>query len=85
MKSQKSEVYYFACCVFLIAIAMGVRIYRITGESVWWDEYTSLMHLSANSLKEFLFLNLFLTLLHSPATIFLNTFFGTTYRLLFWV
>ncbi len=65
MKSQKSEVYYFACCVFLIAIAMGVRIYRITGESVWWDEYTSLMHLSANSLKEFLFLNP----LFDPATL----------------
>ncbi len=41
----------------LVALGIIVRLYRITQESVWWDEYTSVMHLDARSLWEFLVRN----------------------------
>ncbi len=41
----------------ILALAVGLRAYRIGEESVWWDEYTSLVHLDADSIWRFLNLN----------------------------
>ena len=41
----------------IIALGIGLRIHRIGAESVWWDEYASLMHLGAPDLWTFLKLN----------------------------
>ena len=41
----------------IMALAVGLRAYRIGEESVWWDEYTSLVHLDADSIWRFLNLN----------------------------
>lgn len=46
----------FALTAILIVGAL-LRFYRIGLESVWWDEYTSLMHLGAPDLLSFLKLN----------------------------
>jgi len=41
----------------IMALALALRVYRLGTESVWWDEYTSLMHLDAPGLWDFLKLN----------------------------
>ncbi|MGC8737927.1 MAG: hypothetical protein ACP5UA_04670 [Candidatus Hydrogenedens sp.] len=51
-------------CSLIVLLAFVIRIYNISDESVWWDEYSSLVHINAESLKEFLFLNP----LYDPAT-----------------
>lgn len=43
--------------LLILALAAALRLYRITQESVWWDEYTSLMHLGAPNLLSFLKFN----------------------------
>ena len=42
---------------FWMVIALALRLFRITGESLWWDEYTSHVYLNAPSLFDFLALN----------------------------
>lgn len=42
---------------FWIAISLVLRLFGITQESLWWDEYTSHVYLDAPSLLEFLWLN----------------------------
>lgn len=42
------------CCLILLCLL--IRLWNVDKESVWWDEYTSLMHIESSSLKQFLFL-----------------------------
>lgn len=41
----------------LYSLAVAVRLAGANGESLWWDEYTSVVHLDAPSLQVFLRLN----------------------------
>ncbi|MGC8846687.1 MAG: hypothetical protein ACP5QY_12645 [Candidatus Hydrogenedens sp.] len=50
--------------MLIILLAFVICIYKTSDESGWWDEYSSLVHINAGSLKEFLFLNP----LYDPAT-----------------
>ncbi|HOL18605.1 MAG TPA: glycosyltransferase family 39 protein [Candidatus Hydrogenedens sp.] len=61
---QIYKIHAYIYCIFIILLAFGLRIYNISDESVWWDEYSSLVHINVGSLKEFLFLNP----LYDPAT-----------------
>ncbi len=63
-KEKKYNIQILVYCFLIILLAFGVRIYKISDESVWWDEYSSLVHINADSLNEFLFLNP----LYDPAT-----------------
>lgn len=48
-------------------VALLLRLFHITRESLWWDEYTSHVYLGASSLPEFLSLNRTLDPLTLPA------------------
>ena len=48
-------------------VALLLRLFHITQESLWWDEYTSHVYLGASSLAEFLSLNRTLDPLTLPA------------------
>ena len=41
----------------IVGIGLALRVWGLGAESVWWDEYTSLMHLDASDLWSFLKLN----------------------------
>ncbi|HEO72372.1 MAG TPA: hypothetical protein ENN80_14020, partial [Candidatus Hydrogenedentes bacterium] len=41
----------------IAATALFLRLWRLSAESAWWDEYTSLTHLGAPNLLTFLNLN----------------------------
>ncbi len=40
----------------LIIFCLLIRLWGIDKESVWWDEYTSLMHLNSGGIEKFLYL-----------------------------
>ena len=63
-EQQKYNIQLFAFGLLIVLLAFGVRIYKISDESVWWDEYSSLVHINSDSLKEFIYLNP----LYDPAT-----------------
>lgn len=46
-----------AALLLILAVGFVVRVWDLAGESFWWDEYTSLMHLRAPDLLQFLDLN----------------------------
>ncbi len=64
IRGKESNFRTFVYSILIVFLAIGLRVYRISDESVWWDEYSSLMHIHASSLREFLFLNP----LYDPAT-----------------
>lgn len=61
---KKHNIPVFVFGLLIILLAFGVRIYKVSDESVWWDEYSSLVHIDTGSLKEFIYLNP----LYDPAT-----------------
>ncbi len=63
-KEKKYNIQVLLSCFLIILLAFIIRIYKISDESIWWDEYSSLAHINADSLSEFLFLNP----LYDPAT-----------------
>ncbi len=63
-EQQKHNIQVFVLFLLIVLLAFVVRIYKISDESVWWDEYSSLVHINSGSLKEFIYLNP----LYDPAT-----------------
>ncbi len=51
---KRSWVATMAALALIVAAGLFVRVYRMDAESFWWDEYSSLTHLDADSLTDFL-------------------------------
>ena len=48
---------FWLAAAAVVLLAFGLRLAGFAGQSVWWDEYTSVMHQGAPTLKAFLIQN----------------------------
>lgn len=57
-EERTNKAFHSAIVVGLwMGVALAVRLFGMSHESLWWDEYTSHVYLDAPSLPEFLWLN----------------------------